>query len=239
MALAILSLRSNMLSWTFPRNAARYDQFLDFHDVPDSDRQLWKQHLDRFVRKVTLRNGKQPLLKSPNHTARIRLLLELYPNAKFIHLRRNPYDVYRSLVHMASQVIPVWGLQTYPAETISDMAIEMYRRLYAAYFEQVPLIPAGQFHEVAYEDLIRTPLPVLEETYHALNLEGFELRRSAFEAYTMAKSTYQRNRHKDIPAEVCEQLDLQWRQSFDAWGYAKAEPRDDQTVASGAMGNTL
>ena len=85
MALAILSLRSNMLSWTFPRNAARYDRFLDFRDVPDWDRHYWKQHLDRFVRKVTLRNGKQPLLKSPNHTARIRMLLELYPGAKFIH----------------------------------------------------------------------------------------------------------------------------------------------------------
>ena len=226
MALAILSLRSNMLSWTFPRNAARYDRFLDFRDAPDSDRQLWKLHLDRFVRKVTLRNGKQPLLKSPNHTARIRLILELYPNAKFIHLRRNPYDVYRSLVHMASQMIPVWGLQTYPTETISDMAIDMYRRLYAAYFEQVPFIPAGQFHEVAYEDLIRTPVPVLEQTYNALNLGDFELRRSAIEAYTAAKSGYQKNRHQDIPAAVCEQLHVQWRQSFEAWDYPRTGTRE-------------
>ena len=156
MALAILSLRSNMLSWTFPRNADRYDRFLDFQGVPESDRQHWKTHLDRFVRKITLRNGKLPLLKSPNHTARIQLILELYPRAKFIHIRRNPYDVYRSLVHMARQVIPVWGLQTYPSETISDMVIAIYRQLYAAFFEQVPLIPQGQFHEIAYEDLIRT-----------------------------------------------------------------------------------
>ena len=232
MALAILSLRSNMLSWTFPRNAARYDRFLDFRDVPESDRQLWKQHLDRFVRKVTLRNGKLPLLKSPNHTARIRLILELYPNAKFIHLRRNPYEVYRSLVHMASQVIPVWGLQTYPAETISNMVIDMYRRLYAAYFEQVSLIPAGQFYEVAYEDLIQTPLPVLEQTYHALQLGDFELRRSAIEAYTAAKSGYQKNRHQDIPAAVCEQLHVQWRQSFDAWGYEQTEGDARSAVAS-------
>ncbi len=222
MALAILSRRSNMLSWTFPRNAARYDRFLDFREVPDQDRQVWKQHLDRFVRKVTLRNGKQPLLKSPNHTARIRLILEQYPGAKFIHLRRNPYDVYRSLVHMASQVIPVWGLQTYPTETISDMAIEMYRRLYAAYFEQVSLIPAGQFHEMAYEDLIRTPLPVLEETYRALSLGDFELRRATIQNYLAAKSSYQKNKHSDIPPAICEQLQDQWRQSFAAWDYAQA-----------------
>lgn len=223
MALAILSLRSNMLSWTFPRNAARYDRFLDFRDATDKDRQIWKHHLDRFVRKVTLRNGKQPLLKSPNHTARIRMILELYPEARFIHIRRNPYDVYRSLVHMANQVIPVWGLQTYPTETISDMVIDMYRRLYESFFEEVSLIPAGRYHEITYEDLIRTPLPVLEETYEVLNLGDFELWRSKIEEYTSAKSSYQRNRHRDIPLEVCEQLHIHWRQSFEAWDYEKVE----------------
>ena len=219
MALAILSQRSNMLSWTFPQNAERYDRFLDFRDVTASDRQIWKSHLDRFVRKVTLQNSKWPLLKSPNHTARIRLILELYPHAKFIHIRRNPYDVYRSLVHMASQVIPVWGLQTYPTETISDMVIALYRQLYSAFFEQLPLIPKSQFHELSYEDLIRSPMTVLEETYTALELGDFDLRQPAFAAYTSAKSSYQRNRHEEIPAATRDRLHDQWKPSFDAWSY--------------------
>lgn len=223
MALAILTRRSNMLSWTFPRNAATYDRFLDFKDVSDDDRSIWKHHLDQFVRKVTMRSGKQPLLKSPNHTARIRLILELYPRAKFLHIRRNPYEVYRSFLHMARQVIPVWGLQSYPTETISDMVIETYRRLYAAFFEQVSSIPAGQFHEVAYEDLIQTPLPVLEQTYDRLHLGNFELIKSKVQNYIAEQSGYQRNRHTDIPAEVCEQLHVQWQQSFEAWGYEKVE----------------
>jgi hypothetical protein len=231
MALGIMSQRSNMLSWTFPQNAGRYDRFLDFRDAPESDRTIWKQHLDRFVRKVTLRNGKRPLLKSPNHTARIAMILEQYPDAKFIHLRRNPYDVYRSLVHMASQVIPVWGLQTYPTETISDMVIDMYRRLYAAYFEQVSLIPTGQFHEIAYEDLIQSPLPVLEASYRALDLGDFELRRPTLESYLNARSGYQKNRHSDIPAAVCDKLHSQWQQSFETWNY----PRVEQIAA--ATGN--
>jgi hypothetical protein len=232
MALAILSLRSNMLSWTFPQNAARYDRFLDFQGVSQTDRQIWKSHLSRFVGKFTLRNAKWPLLKSPNHTARIQLILELFPKAKFIHIRRNPYEVYRSLVHMASRVIPVWGLQAYPTDTISDMVVAMYRQLYAAYFEQVPLIPKGQFHELAYEDLVQSPLPVLEETYAALSLGEFEPRRAAFEVYTRAKSHYQRNRHQEIPAAICEQLHDQWRQSFEAWDYPRVGA-SERTTASG------
>ncbi len=221
MALGIMSLRSNMLSWTFPQNAGRYDRFLDFREVPESDRTIWKQTLDRFVRKVTLRNGKRPLLKSPNHTARIAMILEQYPGAKFVHLRRNPYDVYRSLVHMAKQVIPVWGLQAYPTETISDMAIDTYRLLYAAYFEQVSKIPAGQFHEIAYEELIQNPLPVLEGAYRALDLGDFESRRPTIESYLNARSGYQKNKHSDIPAPVLAQLHDQWQQSFEAWDYPR------------------
>lgn len=232
MALAILSLRSNMLSWAFPRNAGRYDQFLDFRDATEMDRQIWKHQLEQFVRKFTLRNGKHPLLKSPNHTARIRMILELYPRARFIHIRRNPFEVYRSLVHMASQVIPVWGLQTYPVETISDMVIDTYRRLYDAYFEQVPLIPAGQLHEIAYEDLIRSPLPVLEATYHALNLGDFDLRRAAIQNYLAARSSYQRNKHVEIPAAVGEQLRVQWRQSFETWGYEQTGNETRSAAAS-------
>jgi hypothetical protein len=36
------------------------------------------------------------ILKSPAHTARMKLLHELFPGAKFIHISRNPYEVYQS-----------------------------------------------------------------------------------------------------------------------------------------------
>lgn len=36
------------------------------------------------------------ILKSPAHTARLKLLHEIFPKAKFIHISRNPYEVYQS-----------------------------------------------------------------------------------------------------------------------------------------------
>jgi hypothetical protein len=41
---------------------------------------------------VTLRHGgtKPLLIKSPVHTARVRLLLKLFPKAKFIYIHRHP-----------------------------------------------------------------------------------------------------------------------------------------------------
>jgi len=36
------------------------------------------------------------LPQSPAHTARLKLLHELFPEAKFIHISRNPFEVYQS-----------------------------------------------------------------------------------------------------------------------------------------------
>ena len=38
----------------------------------------------------TLKYNRSLLLKSPPHTARIRLLLEMFPNARFVHILRDP-----------------------------------------------------------------------------------------------------------------------------------------------------
>ena len=43
------------------------------------------------------------LIKSPVHTGRVKLLLDLFPNAQFIYIHRNPYQVFKSAVHMAGR----------------------------------------------------------------------------------------------------------------------------------------
>jgi len=51
------------------------------------------------------------LLKSPCHTGRVQLLLTLYPNAKFIYIHRDPYEVFLSGAHMASTTYGYMFLQ--------------------------------------------------------------------------------------------------------------------------------
>ncbi|MCA9044416.1 MAG: sulfotransferase [Planctomycetaceae bacterium] len=219
MALCIASRRSNMLSWAFPRRADHYDRYLSFEGVDELERTIWKRELDYFVRKLTLKTGKRLVLKSPNHTARIKLLLELYPDAKFLHIKRNPYDVFKSMCHMTSEVVDVWGLQYFPPEGIPDMVIETYKRLYDAYLDQVGLIPVGNLHEVAYEDVVDSPVEQLEQTYAALGLGEFEAVRPKLEEYAAAKSGYKKNKHVEIPDEQRQQINAEWKRVFDAFGY--------------------
>jgi len=219
MALAIMTLRSNMLSWAFPKNAAPYDKYLDFQGATDAERSLWKSCFQQFVNKVALRTQKRVVLKSPNHTARLQLLHEMYPDARFLHIRRHPYDVFRSMCHMASKVQPVWGLQVLPPEQIPDMVIDTYERLYNAYFDQVTGVPETHLHEIAYEDLVADPVQVLERAYGALDLGEFETVKPKLEKYAADNAGYQRNAHADLPAAERQRLHRQWKRFFDAWNY--------------------
>lgn len=45
--------------------------------------------------------GSRRLGRSPVHTARVRLLLQLYPDAQFVYIHRHPCAVYQSACHMA------------------------------------------------------------------------------------------------------------------------------------------
>ncbi|MCA9083453.1 MAG: sulfotransferase [Planctomycetaceae bacterium] len=222
MALAILSHRSNMLSWAFPKNAACYDRFLDFIEASESDRTAWKQSLDLFVRKVSLRTGRQLVLKSPNHTARVQLIRELYPDAKFIHIHRHPYDVYRSMCHMASKVQPVWGLQKMPPDDIPPMVVDTYARLYNAYLDQKHLIPAGHLFEIRYEDLIANPVHIVRQAYEQLQLGDFTDIEDKLTAYTQQQSSYQRNRHAELEPAARTVLHERWERFFQEFGYRQS-----------------
>lgn len=219
MALAILSLKSNMLSWAFPRNAKRYNAYLDFRNASDQERERWKADFDLFVRKVSCRYQKRLILKSPNHTARIKLLLELYPDAKFLHIHRHPHDVFRSMCHMVSKVQPVWGLQHMPVDEIPEIVIQTYQQLYDAYLDAVPEVPEGQLHEIGYDQLVSSPVETLQETYAKLDLGDFQQYATALKQYLSKQADYQRNRHAELSEDDQRRLQSAWGRYFKAWGY--------------------
>jgi hypothetical protein len=63
-----------------------------------------------------LYQDKRLILKSPSHTARVRLLLELFPGARFIHISRNPYEIYSSTHKLHEKLLIQWCLQRPPFE---------------------------------------------------------------------------------------------------------------------------
>jgi hypothetical protein len=218
MALCVTTPLSPMLSWVFPRQADHYDRYLTLRGVPDAEVAEWKAALLGFVRKLAWKHRKPLVLKSPAHTARIRLLLDVFPEAKFVHIRRHPYDVFRSARHTTQKLVEYFALQR-PALDVEGRTIRDYREVYDAFFEEVGLIRRDRFHEVRFEDLERDPIGQMRGVYEALELPDFSEVEPALGRYVGTLSGYRKNTYAEIPPATRERIAHEWRRCFEAWGY--------------------
>jgi hypothetical protein len=220
LALCVDSGLSPYLAWAFPREAGFYDRFLSFRAASALERSRWQTALVHFLKKLTLKHDRPIVLKSPPHTARIGLLLAMFPAARFVHIRRDPATVFLSTKYMYEKTMCYWQLQRPQAPGYEDRIIAGYRTMYDVFFEERPLIPKGQFCEVAYEELLRAPVTQVETIYDALGLGGFAAVRPLVERYLAALDGYARNTHPALPEPVRERIAREWRRSFEEWGYA-------------------
>lgn len=221
LALCVDSALSPYLSWALPRQAAFHDRFLSFREATDDERTRWRTSLLRFLKKLTLRYGRPLVLKSPPHTARIALLLDLFPKARFIHIRRDPSAVFRSTQHMYATTMCYWQLQRPATPGFDDRIIAQYQAMYAAFFEERTLIGPGQYCELGYEDLVRDPIGQVAAIYEALGLAGFANTRPRLEDYLASIEGYQRNTHPVLPEPQRERIAREWGRCFAEWGYAR------------------
>jgi omega-hydroxy-beta-dihydromenaquinone-9 sulfotransferase len=219
LALCTMTGLSPYMNWYFPRTGAVYDRYLTFRDVPENDIGRWKSALTTFLKKLTLRYDRSLLLKSPPHTARIRMLLELFPDARFVHIRRDPYVVFLSTRHMFRAVAPIFRLQEGAGAAEDDRVIAAYIEMYDAYFEQRTLIPEGRLREVGYEDLEQKPVDVVGSIYDSFGLAGFAELRPRLEGYLGSIAGYRKNRHDELSESLRRRIDREWSRSIGEWGY--------------------
>jgi hypothetical protein len=218
-ALCVASLKSPCLGmFSFPRRADHYDRYLAFQDVPGAELEEWKRTFLWYLRKLTMKHERPLLLKSPPHTARIQLLLELFPHARFVHIHRDPYAVFQSTRHLYRSLLPFNGLQR-PPEDLDGQILRRYSRMHDAFFAEKGSIPGGQFHEVRFDDLERDPVGQVRAIYERLNLGRFEAVRPRLEQHVASLAGYRRNQHAELSPELRRRVARAWERSFDAWGY--------------------
>lgn len=218
-ALAILSLQSPLLSWPFPRRESYYDRYLTFKDVPANEIEKWKASLLLFCKKLTLKYERQIIFKSPSHTGRIKLLLEMFPNALFIHIHRNPYTVFLSTRKLYETAIPGSYLQKPISEQINEGILRRYKLMYDAFFEERDLIPKGNYLEICFEEFENDLMNSIKNIYQILGLPGFDGIKPGLQNYVTSIRSYQKNTHPELASSLKEQIATHWRRSFEEWNY--------------------
>ena len=124
---------------------------------------------------MVYKEGKERIiLKNPPNTGRIKQLVDLFPEAKFIHIYRNPYHVFFSTKRLYEGIMPLFALQKYDMNEIEENIFYFYKAMYEKFFKEKYLIKDENYVEIKYEEFVKEPLKILKEIYDTLNLPKFE-----------------------------------------------------------------
>lgn len=216
----LMSGLSPYLAASFPRREEHYSRYLTFDGVADEEVDRWKRSLVWFMKKLTLKHPRPVILKSPPHTARVRLLLELFPDARFVHIHREPYTVFQSSRHYFDTAMWYTYLQRPDLDDLDGRIIRRYVVMHDALFRDQVHIPKGRFHDVRFEDLERGPEHTMERLYEALGLEGFDALRPRLRAYLAPLAGYEKNVFPPLERSLRARIASAWGRWFDAWGYS-------------------
>ncbi len=221
-AMGCMGEESMVTAYIFPRTMYEYfRKYALFKGVHKKTVENWQRHLVYFMKKLSLKyGGRQLLLKSPSNTGRVKELLEIFPDAKFIHIYRNPYAVYPSNERLYEKILPSISLQRVRPETVQDFILKSYRDTYEKYFNDRKMIPKGNLAEFSYEEFIGSELKVLEWVYKDISLGDFETVRSAFEAEMGEYKNFQTNKYV-LGETLKEKIYAEWKFAFDELGYSK------------------
>ena len=207
---------------SFPtRLRAYFERYALMRGLTPAELTRWERVYLNVLRKATLAaGGRRLVLKSPNNTGRVPHLLRLFPDARFVHITRSPYAVYRSVRHTYRAVLPLSRLQDCPWETIAADSTYCYAAVMRQYLDDRAQIPAGRLSETRFEDLEQNPLAELERIYNELSLPGWNDAKPAIAAYLDGIAGYRRNAY-DIDPAIAEIVEREWAFALDEWGYRR------------------
>jgi len=208
----------------FPcRLREHFDRGVFFDGARARDVALWQKRHKYLLEKLAIHfDGRRLLIKNPVYTARIAMLRELWPEAKFIHIHRNPYVVFDSMRNFYDKLLRELALQHADGIDVDSLILEAYARMMQALVRDAAALPAEALVEVRFADFEREPLGELERIYATLGLDGFARHRPHFEAYLATVRGYRKHRHALSPEAVAG-VQRHLGPVLERWGYGLPE----------------
>jgi omega-hydroxy-beta-dihydromenaquinone-9 sulfotransferase len=212
---------SPYLTLAFPNRPTQHERYLDLEQLTSRELEAWKRIIYRFVQQVYFRHRKVVILKNPNHSFRIKVLLDIFPQAKFIHIVRDPYVVYPSSIHLLKSLSRVHSLQRPTFEGLDEKVLSTYLHLHRKLDEGRELVDPSRFYELRYEDLIGDPEGQLRRLYDHLELGGFEQYRPRLRQYLADHADYETNTY-ELTAEQRAIVAERWGKVIHRYRYEQA-----------------
>jgi hypothetical protein len=219
-ALCMMGVPSPYLTIAFPNHPPQYPEYLDLEGLSPRALAVWKRAFVGFLQRLTYKDPRRLILKSPPHTCRIKTLLQLFPDARFVHIVRDPYVVFPSTVNLWKALYQMHGLQRPTFAGLDEYVFTSFRRLYEKLEEGRKLVDPSHFYELRYEDLTRDPIGQVQALYKHLGLGGFEEVRPRLKRYVASLAGYETNRY-ELPPARRDEITRRWGDVIRRYGYAE------------------
>lgn len=206
--------------WYFPKDTIKiFDKFLLGKGLSEEDKANWRSTYERFAKLALWQTkGERFLSKNPPHTARVDELLKIYPNAKFIYIYRNPYEVYGSTFRFFKGVLPSQQFQSITDDELSDNILKVFTKMYDKYEEDKKLIPEGNLVEIKYEEFSKDNLGYLDNIYNQLDLGDFNRVKGTMQEYLDSLGSHKKHQY-NFPQETIDKVNANWDYAFKKWDY--------------------
>ncbi len=215
-----LGIPSPYLDWAFANRPLKNQEYLDLRHITPEERQRWKDVFLWFLKCLTFKTpGKRIILKSPTHTYRVRTLLEMFPDAKFVYLVRDPFVVFPSTVNTWKRLQKYHGAQTPKNKDLEEQVFRRFEHMYEVFEEDRALIDPDRLCELRFEDLVADPVQQVTAIYEKLGLGDIDAALPALERYVASLSGYTKNRY-EISPELRQQISTRWAPYIDKHGYS-------------------
>lgn len=217
-ALLNLGVPSPYESMCFPNHPARYTEYLNMEGVSEAALTKWRETMLWFLKRVSFNKNRRIILKSPPHTSRIKVLLEAFPDARFIHIVRDPYMLFPSTVRLWKSLNDLQGMQVPKHEGVEEYVFSCFERMYSTFEEQRALLDPARYYELHYEELVADPIKQIQAIYEQFELGEFDEVAPKLAAYFEQKRDYRVNKHNLDPA-LRDEITRRWAYYIERYGY--------------------
>jgi omega-hydroxy-beta-dihydromenaquinone-9 sulfotransferase len=221
-ALCNLGVPSPYESMCFPNHPTRYPEYLNMEGLSEAALTKWRDTMLWFLKRISFKSNRRIILKSPPHTARIKVLLDIFPDAKFIHIVRDPYVLFPSTVRLWKSLNELQGMQVPKHEGLEEYVFSCFERMYSTFEKQRALVDSARFYELRYEDLIADPVKQIQAIYEQFELGDFDEVAPKLNAYFEQKRDYRVNKHNLDPA-LRDEITRRWGNYIERYGYTLPE----------------
>lgn len=168
---------------------------------------------------LTYHTGKPLIIKSPPHTGRIGILAEMYPDAKFIHMVRDPRKLYPSTKKMWRALGEVQSLQKGDdEEVLHRYVIDCLHRMYDSFEIDRQSLPSNRIVDIRYEELVKRPVETIQSIYQQLELGDSKLVTAKIQERQASNDDYQVNQHQTND-ELEKVIQRDWADYVCRYGY--------------------